>query len=85
MPPRPTAQGRPKSTRLDMGGAAAPPLSNIAEEHPTGEQGMGATIASSSSGDRANQCESPPTANPTGNPSPTGSGVDDLYYQDEWM
>ena len=49
---------------------------------------MGATIASSSSGDRANQRESPLTADPTGNPSPTGSGADDPYYQvapDEWM
>ena len=49
---------------------------------------MGATIASSSSGDGANPCELPPTADPTGNPSPTGSGGDDPYYQvapDEWM
>ena len=71
-----------------MGGTTVPPLSNIAEEHPTGERGMGATIASSSSGDGANQRESPPTADPTGNPSPTGSGADNLCYQvppDEWM
>ena len=49
---------------------------------------MGATIASSSSGDGANQRESPPTANPTGNLSPAGSGANDPYYQvalDEWM
>ena len=49
---------------------------------------MGATVASSSSRDRANQRESPPTADPTGNPSPAESGVDDLYYQvapDKWM
>ena len=71
-----------------MGGTAVPPLSNIAEEHPAGERGIGATVVSSSSGDGANQCKSPPTADPTGNPSPAGSGADDLYYQvapDEWM
>ena len=71
-----------------MGGTAVPPLSNIAEEHPTGEQGTGATVASSSSRDRANQRKSPPTANPTGDLSPAGSGADNPYYQvapDEWM
>ena len=81
-------QGRPKSTRPNTGGTTVPPLSDIAEEHPAGEQGTGATVASSSSGDRANQRESPPTADPTGNLSPAGSGADDLYYQvapDEWM
>ena len=81
-------QGRPKSTRPDTGGTTVPPLSNIAEEHTTGERGTGATVASSSSGDGANQCESPPTADPTGNLSPKGSGADDPYYQvapDEWM
>ena len=49
---------------------------------------MGATVASSSSGDGANQHELPPTVDPTGNPSLAGSGVDNLYYQvtpDEWM
>ena len=43
---------------------------------------------SSSSGDGANQHESPPMADPTGNMSPAGSDVDDPYYQvtlDEWM
>ena len=88
MPPRSTAQGGPKSTRPDTGGTTVPPLSNIAEEHPTGEKGTGATIASSSSGDGVNQRESPPMASPTGNPSPAGSGADDPYYQvapDEWM
>jgi len=72
-----------------MGGTATPPLSDIAEEHPVEERrGMGATIASSSSGDGVNPQESPPAADPTGEPSPTMSGADDLYYQvapDQWM
>ena len=71
-----------------MGGTTIPPLSNIVEEHPAGGRGTGATVVSSSSGDRVNPHESPPTADPTGNPSPAGSGVDNLYYQvalDEWM
>ena len=88
MLPRPTTQGRPKSTRPDTGGTSVPPLSNIVEEHPAGERGTGATVVSSSSGDGVNQHKSPPTAEPTGNPSPAESGADDPYYQvalDEWM
>ena len=36
-----------------MGGTTVPPPSNIAEEHPAGERGTGATVVSSGSGDRA--------------------------------
>ena len=89
MLPRSTTQGRHKPAKPDTGGATTPPLPDIAEEHPVEErQGTGATVASSSSRDRANPRELPPTADPTGELSPAMSGVDDPYYQvapDQWM